>query len=256
MAILKENTTMLRAIIIDDEKHCRRILNWAINHSCPNVEVVAECQSGQEGITAIRTHQPDLVFLDIEMRDMTGFEMLEQLGDIGPAVIFTTAYDQFAINAFKVNAVDYLLKPIDESELAASVNKVIQLREDPISSKQMAFLLAHLKNNLQGKNTSIALPSASGLEFIKVEDIIYCQSDSNYTHIYLVNSKPMIVSKTLKDVEELLPETGFFRVHNSFTVQLNHIKRYLKADGGYLVMSNGDQVKVSRSKKELLMELL
>ena len=249
-------TNLLKAIIIDDEKHCRRMLHWALEKHCPQVEILAECQSGSEGMEAIQTHEPDLVFLDIEMRDMTGFDMLEKLGPIEGDIIFTTAYDKFAINAFKVNAVDYLLKPIDENELTEAVEKVKQRKEDPVSSKQMEFLLAHLKSSLNNQDSSIALPSSTGLEFVKIADIIYCQSDSNYTHVHISGEKSMVVSKTLKDVEELFPEGRFFRVHHSYTVQLSHIRRYLKADGGYLVMSNGDKVKVSRSKKELLMELL
>ena len=243
---------MHKAIIIDDEKHCRKILNWAVKKKCPTVEIVAECQSGTEGIEAIQKYRPDLIFLDIEMRDMSGFQMLEKIDSIDFEIIFTTAYDQFAINAFKVSAVDYLLKPIDENDLATAVKKLEKRQEDPISVKQIEFLLTQLQKNLGDHDTSIAVPSSSGLEFIEIENIIYCQSDSNYTHIHLKKSKPMIVSKTLKDIEEMLPKSAFFRVHHSFTVHLKHIKRYLKADGGYLVMSNGDTVKVARSKKELL----
>ena len=247
---------MLKSIIIDDEKHCRSLLQWAIEANCSNVEILEQCSSGEEGIAAIQTHQPDLVFLDIEMRDMTGFDMLEKLGKVDCDIIFTTAYDQFAINAFKVNAVDYLLKPIDENELKEAIEKVSRRRESPVSKDQMEFLLVHLKKSMNGSDTSIALPSSTGLEFIEVDKIIYCQSDSNYTNIHQQDAKTMIVSKTLKDIEALLPDSIFFRVHHSYTVNLKHIKRYLKADGGYLVMSNGDKVKVSRSKKDLLMELL
>ncbi len=256
METVSKKKNLLKAIIIDDEKHCRRMLHWAIEKHCPEVEVLAECKSGAEGITAIQSYVPDLVFLDIEMRDMTGFDMLERIGEISCDIIFTTAYDNFAIEAFKVNAIDYLLKPIDENELAVAVKKVAQKKEDPISTEQMAFLLAQLKNTLYDKDASIALPSSTGLEFVTIADIIYCQSDSNYTHVHINGKKTMVVSKTLKDVEDLLPDIGFFRVHHSYTVHLKHIRRYLKADGGYLVMSNGDKVKVSRSKKELLMELL
>lgn len=246
----------MKAIIIDDEKHCRSILKWAVREVCPEVELLPECQSGTEGIAAIQKYSPDFIFLDIEMRDMTGFDMLEKLGKVECDIIFTTAYDQFAINAFKVNAVDYLLKPIDENELKKAVDKVALKREDPISKKQMDFLLAQLKKNMSGDKSNIALPSSVGLEFIEVEKIIYCQSDSNYTNVFQQDAKKMVVSKTLKDVEGLLPNDVFFRVHHSYTVNLKHIKRYIKADGGYLVMSNGDRVKVSRSKKDLLMELL
>lgn len=245
---------MLNAILIDDERHCLRLLNYTLQQMCPNVTVVAECQSGEKGIAAIAELQPDLIFLDIEMRDMTGFEMLERIKDtINFEIIFTTAYDEFALDAFKVSAVDYLLKPIDEEDLQKAVAKVNKKIEERISSKQVSFLLQQLKKNRQDEQEVLALPSQGGLEFVEIQDIIYCQSERNYTHVYFVKDKPMLISKTLKDIDALLPSQQFFRVHHSYTVNLKHIKRYLKIDGGYLVMSNGDQVKVSRSKKELLL---
>lgn len=245
---------MLNAILIDDERHCLRLLNYTLQQMCPNVMVVAQCQSGEKGMAAIAELQPDLIFLDIEMRDMTGFEMLERIKDnINFEIIFTTAYDEFALDAFKVSAVDYLLKPIDEEDLQKAVAKVNKKLEERISSKQVSFLLQQLKKNKQDEQSVLALPSQGGLEFVEIQDIIYCQSERNYTHIYFVNDKPMLISKTLKDIDALLPSHQFFRVHHSYTVNLKHIKRYLKIDGGYLIMSNGDQVKVSRSKKELLL---
>lgn len=245
---------MLKALIIDDEKHCRRILDWAIQKNCPEIEIAAQCHSGTSALEAIEAHRPDLIFLDIEMRDMSGFEMLERVPKINFEIIFTTAYDQFALDAFKVSAADYLLKPIDEKDLIKAVGKVKKRREENQSTSQIEFLLQHIRKNLEEEEDTIALPSSTGLEFVEIEKIIYCQSDSNYTHLHLKGEKDMIVSRTLKDVEDLLPEGKFFRVHHSYTVNLKHIRRYLKADGGYLVMSNGDKVKVARSKKELLLE--
>ncbi|MEZ4948375.1 MAG: LytTR family DNA-binding domain-containing protein [Saprospiraceae bacterium] len=247
----------MKAILIDDEFNCLEMLEWSLKQACPQIQILEKCSSGTAGINAIRSHKPDLIFLDIEMRDMTGFEMLQQLnGRPQVEVIFTTAYDQFAIEAFKVSAADYLLKPIDEADLAKAVQKVEKRKESQIASGQIEFLLNLIQNKSEGQNGTIAIPSSDGLEFIKIEDIIYCQADRNYTSLYFPNAKPMMVSKTLKDIEAMLPENQFFRVHHSTTVNLNHIKRYLKIDGGYLVMSNGEKVKVSRSKKELLMNRL
>lgn len=243
----------MKAIIIDDEKNARQMLEWSIAHHCPEVEVLACCASGTEGISQIAALQPELVFLDIQMRDMSGFDMLAQIKDINFEVIFTTAFDQYALDAFKVSAVDYLMKPIDEEELQNALQKV-KKRKEQQASNHVEFLLDLLKKNAQTAEDLIALPSQSGLEFIEIDKIIYCQSDSNYTHLVLLEDKKILVSKTLKDVEAMLPKQAFFRVHNSFVVHLKYIRRYLKAEGGALIMVNGDKVRVSRSKKELLLD--
>lgn len=247
----------MRTILIDDEMNCLEMLEWSLKQSCPNVEILDKCQSGTAGINAIRQHKPDLIFLDIEMRDMTGFEMLKQLNNRPSVeVIFTTAYDQFAVEAFKVSAVDYLLKPIDEAELKLAVEKVHQRLGKNGGTKQMEFILDLIKEKMNPESGTVAIPSGDGLEFLQVREIIHCQADRNYTSIHFATRKPLLVSKTLKEIEGLLPEQMFFRVHHSSIVNMQHIRRFTRTDGGFLVMSNGDQVKVSRSKKDLLLEKL
>lgn len=243
----------MRAIIIDDELNCRRIMELLLNKVCTDVEIITMCESGTEGIAAIQTHQPDLVFLDIEMQDMSGFDMLKKLPEPSFEVVFTTAYDQFALDAFKVNALDYLLKPIDEEDLIKAVEKVKSRLADNSPNKQITALLEQLQKSYGTTHQTITLPSQQGLDFIEVENIIYCQSDRNYTYVFIKDEKRKMISKTLKEIQAMLPEDQFFRVHHSFVINLHHIKKYVKTDGGYLIMSNGDVVKISRNKKDLLL---
>jgi two-component system LytT family response regulator len=245
----------MKAVLIDDEDNCLKVLAWEIKQLFPEIEILALCNSPQAGIEAIQTHQPDIVFLDVEMPHMSGFDMLAQLPDYKFDVIFTTAYDAFALKAIKVSAVDYLLKPIDEDELKKAVEKVKARKQENLGEQQVEFLMQRIKESLSKGAQHIAMPTFEGLEFIELEDIVYCQSDSNYTRIIRKSGSNLIVSKTLKDVELLLPEERFLRVHQSYTVNLNHIRKFVKAEGGYLVMSNNDEVRVARSKKELILKL-
>lgn len=241
---------MLKTILIDDEPNCLKVLEWELQNSAPNVEIVALCNSGKEGLKAIQQHKPDVVFLDVDMPYMNGFEMLELLPDIDFEVVFTTAHDEYAVRAFKINAIDYLLKPIDEDELKAAIAKVEEKQK--VKGKSKNVISDDPRKNIIRK---IALPTFEGLVFVEVDQIIYCQSDNNYTKIFLKQEKDLFISKTLKELEELLGNYHFYRVHNSFVVNLNEIKNYVKADGGYLVMCNDDKVRVSRSKKESLLQL-
>lgn len=241
---------MLKAILIDDEPNCLKVLEWELQNSETDIKIIALCESGKEGLKAIQQHKPDLVFLDVDMPYMNGFEMLELVQDIDFEVIFTTAHDEYAIKAFKVNAVDYLLKPIDDEELAQAIAKVMERQKTKV--KKSSPVLDDPTKNIIRK---IALPTFEGLVFVEVDKIIYCQSDNNYSKIFLKDKKDLFISKTLKEMEELLGGYHFFRVHNSFLANLNEIKNYVKSDGGYLVMSNDDRVRVSRSKKENLLKL-
>ena len=169
----------MKAILIDDELNCLEILEWSIQKVCPQIEIVEQCQSGTAGIEAIQQYKPDLIFLDIEMRDMTGFDMLEKLNSKERCeVIFTTAYDQFAIDAFKVNAVDYLLKPIDNKDLVKAVTKVEERLQKQVSSNQIEFLLKMIQKNKSEEPNTVAIPTGEGLEFIQIKDIVYLSSGS------------------------------------------------------------------------------
>jgi len=215
--------------------------------------VMAQCMSAKKGLEAIAEHEPDLVFLDIEMPMMNGFEMLEQFANIPFSVIFTTSYDQYAIKAIRFSALDYLLKPIDPKELIAAVHKVDTARMVP-SPEQLEILMSHIRNKDNGF-TKIAIPTSEGFELLPASDISYCEADDNYTHIHLKNKKKVVACRTLKDIEEQLEAfPQFIRVHHSYMVNLNEVDKYIRGEGGYLVMSDGSTVNVSRSRKEALLK--
>ena len=244
---------MIKAILIDDEVHCLDTLNMLLSDHCPDVQVIEQCVLAKKGLEAIEKLKPDLVFLDIEMPVMNGFELLEQLSNISFPIIFTTSYDQYAIKAIRFSALDYLLKPIDPKELISAVQKVQEERHLPLA-EQFQILL----NQIQGKGggfSKIAVPTAEGFELIYAEQIICCEANDNYTHFFLKNKNKIIACRTLKEIEEQLQGFPFFvRVHNSYLVNLNEVTRYIRGEGGYLVMSDGTSVNVSRSRKEALLK--
>jgi two-component system LytT family response regulator len=246
---------MIKAILIDDEVHCLDTLNMLVSDYCPEVQVMEQCVSAKKGLAAIEKHQPALVFLDIEMPSMNGFEMLEQFGEIPFAVIFTTSYDQYAIKAIRFSALDYLLKPIDPKELVMAVHKVQAQKHLP-SPEQFNMLRNHLQLVETGFSR-IAMPTAEGFELIPADQVIRCEADDNYTHMFLKNKTKIIACRTLKDIEEQLQDfSAFIRVHHSYIVNLNEVTKYVRGEGGYLVMSDGTTVNVSRSRKDLLLKKL
>ncbi|HET6724030.1 MAG TPA: LytTR family DNA-binding domain-containing protein, partial [Chitinophagaceae bacterium] len=240
--------------IIDDEPQNASMLRNDITANCPSVEVVAVCHSAKEGIMAIKKEKPDLVFLDIEMPWMNGFEMLEMLDEINFGIIFTTAHDQFAAKAFRISAVDYLLKPIDPNDLKEAVKKAQRKSEQQQGNIHIENLLRNIKR--PSAQQKIALPYKDGYEFVEVSHIIYCHAEGAYTKVFLDNKKFILVSKTLGDIEELLPPEIFQRVHHSIVVNLNYVTHFVRSDGGYVKLQTGEQLTVSKSKKELVMERL
>ena len=245
---------MLRSVIIDDEPQNASILKNDIITHCPSAEVITVCHSAKEGIMAIKKEKPDLVFLDIEMPWMNGFEMLEMLDDINFSIIFTTAHDQFAAKAFRISAVDYLLKPIDANDLKEAVRKAQQKIENQHGNLHIENLLRNIKQ--PSSQQKIALPYKEGYEFVEVSHIIYCQAEGAYTKVFLDNKKYILVSKTLGDIEELLPADIFQRIHHSTVVNLNYVTHFVRTDGGYVKLQTGEQLTVSKSKKESVMERL
>jgi two-component system LytT family response regulator len=244
---------MIKAIIIDDELHCQETLSLLLKEHCPNVQLLEQCRSAKKGLEAIEKLNPDLVFLDIEMPAMNGFEMLEKFTEIPFAIIFTTGYDQYAIKAIHFSALDYLLKPIDPNELISAVKKVQEQRHLPMA-EQFQMLL----KQLQGKGTQfnkIAVPTSEGFELLPADQVIYLEANDNYTHLFQKNKTKIIACRTLKEMEEQLLDFSFFvRVHHSFMVNLNEVTKYVRGEGGYLVMSDGSTVNVSRSRKDSLMK--
>ncbi len=212
-----------------------------------------QCNDAATGLKAIELHKPDLVFLDIEMPQMNGFEMLEHLPQINFAIVFTTGYDQYAIKAFHFSALDYLLKPVEPKELIDAVKKVEEQRHLPMP-EQFEMLLKKIGGVNSGFN-KIAVPTAEGFELIPTTEVVYFEADSNYTHIFLKNKNKVIACRTLKKIEEQIRDYNYFvRVHNSYMVNLNEVVRYVRGEGGYLVMSDNSSVNVSRSRKDALLK--
>jgi len=244
---------MINAILIDDEVHCLDSLSILINKFCPDVQILQRCLSAKQGLEAVMKYKTDLVFLDVEMPSMNGFQFLEQFNKIPFSVIFTTAYDKYAIKAIRFSALDYLLKPIDSKELIAAVHKVEAHKHQP-TGEQFRMLLDKIQNKENGL-AKIAVPIAEGFELVKAEDIITCEADNNYTYLHLKNKKKITACRTLKEVEEQLESfSSFIRVHHSYIVNLNEVNKYIRGDGGYLTMSDGTMVDVSRSRKTALLK--
>jgi two-component system LytT family response regulator len=246
--------SILKGIIIDDEPYCCDILAAMLESDCPELQIAGICDNGPDGLNAIKKHSPEIVFLDVEMPKMNGFEMLEQLPSVNFHLIFTTSYDQYALKAIRFSAIDYLLKPIDRDELKRAVQKVKDRIQVPIP-QQLEILLEKIRYPAKPIN-KIALPTLEGLHMVPVDDIISCESDDNYTNIQLKNGKKMLVTRTLKDMEEILEQHSFIRVHRFYIVNLNEIEKYVKGEGGYLVMSDGTSIDVARNRKEPLLKKL
>lgn len=245
---------MLKAVIIDDEKRSRESLELLVRESCKDVEVVALADSVASGIETVNEHKPDLLFLDIELQDGTGFDVLEGLNKHHFHVVFTTAFENYALRALKLSAVDYLLKPINQEELVQAVDKAQNKMQKEDKDKNFELLLQNLQSST-GKH-KIALPTSDGLTFINVNDIIRCQADGSYTHFFFKDRKKILVSKKIKEYEELLSPYNFVRVHHSHLVNLDEVTKYVRGDGGYVVMSDGETVYVSKRKKEDFMSAL
>ena len=243
---------MIRAIIIDDELNCIKTFQNDIKMFCPDIEVIDTCQSAKESLLSIKRNKPGLIFLDIEMPWMNGFEMLELIDkEINFQIIFTTAYDQFAIRAFKVSAIDYLLKPVDSDDLIHAIEKVKKAMQEKQGGNNITNLLQNTK--APAEHQKIAIPSREGYDFIPVGEIIYCKANGAYTEIILENNKKILLSKSLGETEEMLPAELFERIHHSILVNIHHINQYKKTTGSFLVMNNGDELNVSKSKKEQLL---
>lgn len=252
---------MYTALIIDDESKSRKSLRQKLAEYCPQIEVTGEAANGLEGLTAIAQKQPDVVFLDIEMPNMNGLQMLEQLNNFSGAIIFTTAYNEYAIKAFKFSAFDYLLKPIDIEELKDTVNRFVLLKEKKESTDitspamQLQILLSQLQGKAEGFK-KIAIHTQDALHFFELDEIIRFEAHSNYTHIYFKTGAKLVASKTLKDFEDILPPNQFFRVHHSAIINLKYVRKFMKGDGGSIEMNDGTLVDISRRKKDDFLQMI
>ena len=243
---------MINAVLIDDEKNALEVLEMQLTKFCMDINITATANGGQKGIEAIKKHQPNLVFLDIEMPHKNGFDVLTETKQYNYDVIFTTAYDQFAIKAFKFSAIDYLLKPIDIVELQQAVEKVKNRKGAASLDDKIKLLLSQLQP--QKLTNKIALPIGDGMLLANPDEIIRCESDSNYTHIFLTSGKKITLAKTLKEVEETIEGNPFFRVHQSHLINMNHISKISKGDNPFATMKDGTTISISRNKKEAFME--
>lgn len=246
---------MIKAIIVDDEQRSREALNGLIERYCPEVFIISEATGCNDGIDKARKFEPDLVFLDIQMPDGSGFNFLEAFDKINFEVIFTTAHDQFAIKAIKYSALDYLLKPVDPDELKVAIHKYLQKNDKGKINDNIKVLLDNIKSP-QNDAKKIILSTSEGMHIVSTDDIVRCESDDYYTNFFFVNGTSLLISKTLKQNEAMLSDFDFIRPHKSHLVNIKYIKSFLKVDGGYILMTDGSKIPVSRRKRESIVEIL
>ena len=245
---------MANAIIVDDEAHCVSALMEDLKKYCPQIHITGTCNSAKEAMLTIKKQKPDLVFLDIEMPWMNGFEMLEIMEEINFDIIFVTAYDKFAAKAFRLSAIDYLLKPIDSNDLKEAIEKYFNKKEHKHKNIKIENLLHNIKQ--PEHQQKIALPNRDGYEFVALAQILYIEARGSYTNIVLTNNNKILVSKTLGDIEELLPEEIFLRIHHSTLINQNHVTHFIRTDGSYVIMTNGEKLIVSRARKDEVLQRL
>ncbi len=252
---------MITAVIVDDEKRSRSFLKGHINTFCPDVEIVGEAESVSTAVKVIQDFNPELVFLDIKMPDGTGFDVIERLRkedkteSLKFKIIFTTAFDQYAIKAIKFSALDYLLKPVDPEELMAALKKNKGGGPQKSINDNIDVLISNVKS-LSGSNKKIALNTSNKTYICKIDEIMRCESSGSYTLFYIKNMEPILISKSLGETEDLLKEHQFERIHKSHLINLNYLRTFIKSDGGFVEMENGDKIPVSNRKREYLIQLL
>ena len=243
----------INVVLIDDENQSRKTLQVLLRDYCPNVKIIGEADSVLAGYQLLQTETPDAVFLDVQMTDGTGFDLLNKISDPSFQVIFTTAFDDFAIKAFQYNAIDYLLKPIDIDDLLRSIKKIDLSNNGSETKTQLSNLL---ETNNSGEFKKIALSTSEGLHFLELKNIVRLQSEANYTTFHLMDGTRIVVSKTIKNFEKLLTDNDFFRTHKSHIINFKHVTKILREDGGYLLMTDNYKVPISRSKKDEFMKLV
>ncbi len=243
----------MKAILLDDETHSVNALRLQLQKHCPDVEILAACTDSEDGLVLIRQLKPDLVFLDIEMPRLNGFQVLEALGEQRFMLIFTTAYNEYAVRAFRFSALDYLLKPIEPADLTKAVGKARERHR--LETQQLEVLQQHLQAPQPAVSGKIALATQQGFLFVDLHSILYVEGDGNYSKVYILNEKPPFLTKSVGDMEEILKGGNFLRVHKKYLVNLQHIKEYIRADGGHVIMQNGVQIPIARSHKEEFLQL-
>ncbi len=242
----------LKAIIVDDEQDAVNFINSIIGEYCSSLDVVGKANNVIQGVAAIKEHDPDLVFLDVEMPNGTGFDLLAQFPEKDFDVIFITAFNHYAIKAIKFSAVDYILKPININEFIDAVNKVIKKRSERRTqgNENLRILMENLRSALPSR---LAIPTADGMEYLNPKDILRIEADRSYSWFYLPGDRKILVSKHLKEFQELLSDRYFFRSHNSHLINLKYVKKFIRREGGYIEMADGAMIPISRNRKDLFL---
>jgi two-component system, LytTR family, response regulator len=245
---------MLRTIIIDDEEHQRLNIDKMVKLYCPDLNVIAHADGVKTGVEAVKKYGPDLVLLDINLQDGSGFDLLDALQPINFKIIFITAFDQYAIKAFRFSALDYLLKPVDPDELCRAAARAAAIMQNDFNaqiSNLQKFIQPDEKNHQK-----IIIKTHDNIYLVPVQDILYCQSDNNYTRFHLSDHKQIMVSATLKEYEDLLSDSGFFRIHKSYLINMKRIRRFERAEGGSVVLEGDIKIPVASRKREELLDIL
>jgi two-component system LytT family response regulator len=249
---------MITAIVIDDDDNLRKGMKTLLARYSPTLTIIGEADSVETGVALLLQEQPHVVFLDIHLGDGTGFDLLEEVnksGKLNSQIVFITAHEQYAIKAFRFSALDFLLKPVDPEELEKVIGKIKNVLDKNDSVAHIDLLLENIRKKVDNFKR-IALSTSDGIHLFEVSDIIRCESEDNYTTFYIKNSKPILISKTLKEYEDLLTEHGFERIHQSHLINLAYLKSYIKKDGGYVVMADTSKLPISPRKKERLQEII
>lgn len=249
---------MITAVLIDDDKHLREGLKALLQRYTNEINIIGEAESVKTGVETLEQLQPQVIFLDIHLSDGTGFDILEQLknkGKTGAHIIFITAHEQYAVKAFKFSALDFLLKPVDPEELQLTIAKIKEAVGKSSSFEHIDLLLENIRKKVDNFKR-IALSTSDGIHLFEIADIIRCEAKGNYTEFFIRNHKPLLISKTLKEYEELLAQHGFERIHQSHLINISYLKSYIKSDGGYVIMSDNSNIPLAQSKREKLQELI
>lgn len=244
----------LKAIIVDDERSSLQNLQQKLLEFCPDIYVIAVADKPEDAILLIRRHKPDVIFLDIEMPRMSGLRMLDELADFTGEIIFTTAYNHYAVDAIRISAFDYLVKPVSITELQNAVARLVKYKQT--ETRERLNILRQSLSESKSQDDKIAVPTGEGMEFIQIKNIVHIESSSNYSKIFLTEGKSMLVTKLLKDFESILLPYKFYRVHNSHLINLAYIRKYIRGEGGQVIMENGTVVDVARRKKEEFLKLI
>ena len=243
---------MLNVVIVEDEHHNRENLKALLEEVPAPIKLLGEAATKAEAVDMIRAVKPDLVLMDIELNEGTGFDVLSELPKGGFEVVFTTAFEHYALRAIKFSSIDYLLKPINQNELNEAIDKARQKKDEVMQKRQLELLLSSLDHKQEQRN--ICLSTSEGIEFIKTTEILYCEASGSYTHFHLKGNHKLLVSKNLKEYALLLDDQDFMRVHNSYLINLKEVKRFVKSEGGYILMNNEANIPISAKKREEFLE--